>query len=106
MAQAAGDPLGGDPLSLREAQEAPDWAQWEAVIATEIENLLAPRTYELVVKLPGAHVIGCKLVFYRKHDAEGTVTQWKVHVIAQGFAQIPGKEFNKMFAPVAKPTSI
>nr|VWO99577.1 Uncharacterized protein [Ganoderma boninense] len=106
VANAAGDPLGGDPMSLREAQEAPDWPQWERAIEVEMENLRVHGTYELVPKPPGAHVIGSKLVFHRKRDAQGAVKQCKVRVVAQGFAQIPGMDFNETFAPVAKGASI
>nr|VWO99127.1 Uncharacterized protein [Ganoderma boninense] len=106
VAQAAGDPIGSDPLSLREAQASPDWPQWERAIEVEMENLRAHGTYDLVVKPPGAHVIGSKLVFHRKRNAEGAVTQCKVRVVAQGFAQIPGIDFNETFAPVAKPSSL
>ena len=103
---AAGDPLGGDPTSLREAQAAPDWLEWEKAIEVEMENLRMHETYELVVKPPGARTIGCTLVFHRKRDAEGAVTQHKVRVVAQGFAQVPGLEFDRTFAPVAKPSSL
>ena len=106
VAQAAGDPLSGDPRKLKDAQAAPDWADWERAIAVEMENLRAHGTYELVEKPPGAHIIGSMLVFRRKRDAEGKVTQHKVRVVAQGFAQLPGLEFDQTFAPVAKPSSL
>lgn len=106
VALAAGDPMGGDPTSLREAQDAPDWAEWEKVIAVEMENLRAHGTFELVERPPGARVIGSTLVFHRKRDAEGAVTQCKVRVVAQGFSQIPGCDFGETFAPVAKPASL
>ena len=106
VARAAGDPLSVDPRTLLEAQAAPDWPMWERAIAVEMENLRAHGTYELVERPPGAHVIGCTLVFHRKRDAQGAVTQCKVRVVAQGFAQVPGLEFDRTFAPVAKPSSL
>ena len=106
VAQAAGDPLSGDPRTLREAQAASDWPDWARAIEIEMENLRAHGTYELVEKPPGAHVIGSTLVFRRKRDAEGTITQHKVRVVAQGFGQVPGLEFGETFAPVAKPSSL
>ncbi|KAL1939181.1 hypothetical protein VTO73DRAFT_10222 [Trametes versicolor] len=106
VAQAGGDPLSGDPTSLREAQAAPDWPQWEAAIAVEMDNLRAHGTYDLVVRPPSAHVIGSRLVFHRKRDANGAVKQCKVRVVAQGFGQIPGVDYNETFAPVAKSSSL
>lgn len=106
VAQAGGDPLSGDPTSLREAQEAPDWPKWEQAIAVEMDNLRAHGTYDLVVRPEGAHVIGSRLVFHRKRDADGSVKQCKVRVVAQGFSQIPGVDYNETFAPVAKSSSL
>lgn len=71
-----------------------------------MENLWAHGTYLLVEKPPGTHIIGSTLVFHRKQNAEGTVMQCKVRVVAQGFAQVPGLEFDRTFAPVAKPSSL
>ncbi|KAL1937681.1 hypothetical protein VTO73DRAFT_12956 [Trametes versicolor] len=106
VAQAAGDPLSGDPTSLREAQAAPDWPQWEKAIAVEMDNLRAHGTYDLVERPQNAHVIGSRLVFHRKRDADGAVKQCKVRVVAQGFSQIPGVDYNETFAPVAKSSSL
>ena len=89
-------------MSLREAQDAPDWLEWEKAIEVKMDNLRTHGTYELV-EMPGnARAIGSRLVFHRKRDAEGTVTQRKVRVVAQ---QIPGQDFDYTFAPVAKPSS-
>ena len=66
VARAGGDPLSVDPRTLREAQAAPDWPEWERAIAVEMANLCMHGMYELVERPLGAHVIGCMLVFYRK----------------------------------------
>jgi hypothetical protein len=49
------------------------------------------------VKLLG----GCFL-FRRKGDKQGKVTPCKARLVAQGFSQRLGVDFNKIFAPVAK----
>ena len=46
--------------------------------------------------------IGCKWVFIRKRDNTGNIVQWKVRLIAQGFSQKPGTDYDNdgTFAPV------
>ena len=46
--------------------------------------------------------IGCKWVFIRKRDNTGNIVQWKVRLVAQGFSQKPGTDYDNdgTFAPV------
>lgn len=106
VAQAGGDPLSGDPTSLWEAQEAPDWPKWEEAITVEMDNLRAHGTYNLVMRPAGAHVIGSRLFFHHMRDADGSIKQCKVRIVAQGFRQIPGVDYNETFAPVTKLSSL
>lgn len=40
------------------------------------------------------------LIFTRKFDANGTVTRYKVRLVAQGFSQRPGIDFDQTYSPV------
>ena len=46
------------------------------------------------------HPIGHRLIFTRKFDASGNVTRYKVRLVAQGFSQRPGIDFDQMYFPV------
>ena len=35
-----------------------------------------------------------------KHDSEATMTLYKVRLVAQGFNQVPGRDFDETWAPV------
>ncbi|KAK1698143.1 hypothetical protein QYE76_014840 [Lolium multiflorum] len=48
------------------------------------------------------NVIGTKWVFKNKQDENGIVTRNKARLVAQGFAQIEGMDFEDTFAPVAR----
>jgi hypothetical protein len=41
-------------------------------------------------------------VFKVKHNANGSVEHYKVHLVAKGFSQRPGVDFNETFAPTTK----
>jgi len=61
--------------------------------------------YELTMLPTDRRAIGCQWVLEFKEDLKGGPT-FKARLVAQGFSQIAGVDFGKMFAPVAKSTSI
>ncbi|OJT06879.1 Retrovirus-related Pol polyprotein from transposon TNT 1-94, partial [Trametes pubescens] len=97
---------GQEPRTLAEAQASPDWPHWENAIAKEIDNLRKHDTYDLVEPPHNTNIVGSRFVFRIKRDAEGSITQYKARLVAQGFTQMPGIDFNETFAPVAKLASI
>lgn len=46
------------------------------------------------------HPIGHRLIFTRKYDANGIVTRYKARLVAQGFSQRPGIDFDQTYSPV------
>ena len=62
----------------------------------------AAGTWKLEEAPPGANIIGSKWVFKVKKDAAGNVAQYKARLVAQGFSQIGGVNYNDTYAPVAK----
>jgi hypothetical protein len=46
-------------------------------------------------------VIGTKWVFKNKQEENGVVTHNKARLVAQGFAQIEGMDYEDTFAPIA-----
>ena len=51
---------------------------------------------------PKTNVIGTKWVFRNKQDEHGVITRNKARLVAQGFTQVEGLDFEETFAPVAK----
>ena len=52
-------------------------------------------------------VIGCKWVFKKKEGSLGVeVARYKAHLVAKWFSQREGIDFNKIFSPVVKHSSI
>jgi hypothetical protein len=46
-------------------------------------------------------VIGTKWVFKNKQGEDGEVVRNKAHLVAQGYSQVEGQDFGKIFAHVA-----
>ena len=51
-------------------------------------------------------MIGTKWIFKNKSDEHGIVIRNKSRLIAQGYTQVEGIDFNETFAPVARLESI
>ena len=88
--------------SLKEAQESPDWPEWEHTINTELEQLRHMGTWKLVKKPSGAVPIANKWVFAKKRNKQGVLTKYKARLIAKGCAQRLGHEYIEMHSPVVR----
>jgi len=54
----------------------------------------------------GTNIIGSKLIFWYKYDADGKVIAYKTRLIVQGFSQAEGINYNETFSPTAKLSAI
>ena len=91
-----------EPRTLAEARRRPDWPQWERAIEEELATLKAAGTWRLEEAPPGANIIGSKWVFKAKKDAAGNIARYKARLVAQGFSQIGGVDYDDTYAPVAR----
>ena len=55
-----------------------------------------------LVERPNTNVIGTKWVFRNKQDENGVVTRNKARLVAQGFTQVEGLDFEETYALVAR----
>ena len=62
--------------------------------------------WELVPRPTGVNVIGTKWIFKNKSDEYGTIIRNKSRLVAQGYIQVEGVDFDETFAPVARLESI
>ena len=98
--------LAQDPTTLGEALKCEDANKWEAAMEDEYHSLLANGTWELTTLPKDRKAVGCKWVFKTKRDASGEVVRRKARLVARGFSQVQGVDFNETFALVAKFTTI
>jgi hypothetical protein len=59
-----------------------------------------------LIERPEQNVICTKWVFHNKQDELGVVTRNKARLIAKGYSQVKGLEFDETFSPVARLESI
>ncbi|TFY76154.1 hypothetical protein EWM64_g7858 [Hericium alpestre] len=94
------------PNAMRQMGWLAEWPQWEAAIQDELGQMEKMKTWELTEKPSEANLVRSKWVFKIKRDASGAISKYKARLMAQGFSQIPGINFTKTFAPVAKLLSL
>jgi hypothetical protein len=87
--------------------ESPDWPKWLEAIQLELASLQVMGVYTEIDHLPpGKKAVASKWVLDIKRDQNGEIMKYKARLIAKGYTQIPGQNFNHTFAPVAHWDSI
>ena len=103
---------GFEPLSIEEpenvsqALSGPQAEEWRNAMDAEIKSILDNHTYSLVSLPNGRKPIGCRFVFKVERKSDGSIDRFKARLVAQGFGQREGLDYNKTFAPVVKATSV
>ena len=72
----------------------------------EIESLRKNDVWELADLPKGRKAVGSKWVLKIKTDAEGSVGRFKARLVAQGFSQKPGIDYDETFSLVARFESV
>jgi hypothetical protein len=93
----------GEPQSFAEAEKD---AAWRAVMKAEMDAVEKNRTWELTDLPHGHRAITLKWVFKLKRDEVGAIIKHKARLVARGFLQREGINFDDAFALVAQMESV
>lgn len=91
-----------EPLTYEEAVSAADSSKWNEAMKAEIESLHANNTWTLTELPPGRQAIDSKWVYKIKRNADGTTQRYKARLVARGFAQKAGIDYQETFCPVVR----
>jgi hypothetical protein len=98
--------MADEPKTYRQAVKHPESNKWMQAMEEEYESLVKRNVWTLV-KLPnGSKAIKSRWVFKVKLDNENKPDRYKARIVAKGFQQIHGIDYNETFAPVVKFKSI
>jgi len=89
------------PAIGKEARARQDWPLWKQAIK---EDVAAPKKLGTWSTTKGRNkphkTVTTRFVFDIKRDAEGQKTRYKARLVAQGFNQASGRDFDDTWAPV------
>ena len=91
--------LNNEPESFEEAKRYKEWLQ---ACEAEIKSITKLDSWELVDLPPGAKPIGLKWIFKIKRNSDGSINKYKSHLVAKGYVQRYGIDYEEVFAPVAR----
>ncbi|KAK9042692.1 hypothetical protein V6N11_017757 [Hibiscus sabdariffa] len=95
-----------EPKTYQEAVASPDSEKWLEAMRSEMDSMSENQVWTLVEPPEGIKPIGCKWVFKKKTDMDGNVQTYKGRLVAKGFRQIHGVDYDETFSPVAMFKSI
>lgn len=103
MSQSTTDPTKIEPLNPKSALTIPVWKQ---AMQEEFDALQKQNTWTPVPLPQVKNLLSCKWLFKIKKNADGTVARHKAHLVARGFSQEYGIDYEETFSPVVRHTTI
>ena len=88
----------GEPKCYEEAMQVENRKKWEQGMNEEMESLVRNQTWDLV-QLQNKWV-------YRLKEEDGGKKWYKARLVVKGFAQKKSIDFDEIFSPIVKMTSI
>jgi hypothetical protein len=90
-----------DPKTMVECKKHSELNKWKEAIEAELNSLKKRKMFTDVIPTPPrTFPIGFKWVFIQKRNENNEVVRYKASLVAQGFTQRPGVDFNETYSPV------
>jgi hypothetical protein len=95
------------PSTYAEAMQGDLSDLWRRAIADEISSINSDGTWSIDYSVVHPDdILTTKWIFTIKKDSHGRFVKGKARLVARGFQQEEGRDFNEIFSPVVKTESI
>uniref|UniRef100_T1JFF8 Integrase catalytic domain-containing protein n=1 Tax=Strigamia maritima TaxID=126957 RepID=T1JFF8_STRMM len=94
------------PRTYKEAIECKDSGKWKEAMEKEMRSLDTHKVWKLEDRAKNKKAIGCKWVYRIKLNLDGSISKYKARLVAIGYTQSYGEDYDKTFAPVMKLESL
>ncbi|XP_074336396.1 putative mitochondrial protein AtMg00820 [Apium graveolens] len=88
-----------EPKKVEDALQDADWIQ---ATQKELNEFERNEVWKLVPRPKNKSVVGTKWVFRNKTDSDGTIIRNKARLVANGYSQQEGTDYDEIFAPIAR----
>jgi hypothetical protein len=95
-----------EPLIFSEAVSGEDAEFWIKAMDEEMASLLENKTWEVREIPHGVKPVPTKWFYKIKRDEHGNIARYKVRVVAKGFKQTKGVDYEEVFAPVSRHVTV
>ncbi|KAE8711123.1 hypothetical protein F3Y22_tig00110303pilonHSYRG00264 [Hibiscus syriacus] len=95
----------GEPECYDEAMQVEDSVKWESSMKDEMDSLMSNQTWELAELPPGKKALHNKWIYRIKVEHDGS-KRYKARLVFKGFQQKEGIDYNEIFSPVVKLSTI
>ncbi|XP_068486344.1 uncharacterized mitochondrial protein AtMg00820-like [Phaseolus vulgaris] len=95
-----------DPTSYNEAITSDQSSEWNNVMLDELDSMKKNNVWDLVELPDGVKPVGSKWVFKTKLDQNGNIERFKTRLVAKGFTQKEGIDYEETFSPVSRKDSL
>ena len=90
-----------EPQTINECRNRQDWEKWKEAIQAELNCLAKREVFGRVVPIPeNVKPVGYRWVFVRKRNENNEIVRYKSRLVAQGFSQRPGIDYEETYSPV------
>ncbi|GJR31069.1 retrotransposon protein, putative, ty1-copia subclass [Tanacetum coccineum] len=90
-----------EPTSYKAAMLDSESNKWIDAMNAEIQSMMDNMVWVLVDLPPGCKTVGSKWLFKKKTDMDGIVYVYKAHLVAKGYSQLYGVDYEETFSHVA-----
>jgi len=74
---------------------------WKEAIQAELSSLAKSEVFGPIVQtLEGVSLVRYKWIFVRKRNEKNEIVRYKVRLVAQGFLQKPGIDYEETYSPI------
>jgi hypothetical protein len=97
------DLLEEEPTYFEEAIQRKEWAD---AMTEEYQSIMKNEVWEVVPRPNNKDGVSYRWLFKIKHAANGSIEKYKARIVAHGFSQKEGIDYEETFSPMARYTSI